>query len=119
MYIIFNNNTKKYSCSVSATENEIHITFDDEFDIETEGFKCYSDDGNLIGEYDDYTIVKQYFDDGVVFTTSDLHEEVKEEKKLSEKVSELTDEVRRLKEAFNNIQNVVDELLLNMKEEES
>lgn len=129
MYLCFNNSNKKYECTIEKIESDIKVSFINEFEPNSSGFRIYSDTGKLLGSYQDHVVIKESFADGFTYsTTKEELGEVEEHKTLGERLEETNNEVDTLKhkleetqEALNCTNNAMEELLLNyiLKEEET
>lgn len=122
MFIRYNDSNQRYSCKVEKMENELKVTFIDEFEPNTSGFRVYSDAGKLLGSYPDHKIIKESYADGFLYSTEKKElAETKEQKTLGKRLEETNKKIEDLKEALYCTNSAMEELLFNyiLKEEEN
>ena len=118
MYIKFNGNDTKFSCSIEWQNDDIRVIFDDEFEIGLDGFRCFTDSGKCVAKYDDYIYATVAYEDGYLFSREkqESKAEIKESlgkqlEKAVEKIELLESELQTAKEALEQTDNMLEELL--------
>lgn len=121
MFIRFNDSNQRYSCKVEKIENELKVTFNDEFEPNVSGFRVYSDAGKLLGSYPNHKIMKESYADGFLYSTENIQVETEEQKTLGERLEEANKKIEDLEEALDCTNSAMEELLFNyiLKEEEN
>lgn len=122
MFIRFYDSNQKYICKIEKEENDIRVIFYEDYEQNTSGFRIYSDEGRLLGNYPNHIVIKESYADGFLFSTEEGEkEEVEEKKTLGEKLEEANRKIENLEEALDCTNNAIEELLFNyiLKEEES
>lgn len=121
MFIRFNDSNQRYSCKVEKIENELKVTFNDEFEPNVSGFRVYSDAGKLLGSYPNHKIIKESYADGFLYSTENIQVETEEQKTLGERLEEANKKIEDLEEALDCTNSAMEELLFNyiLKEEEN
>lgn len=129
MYIRFNDSNRKYDCTIEKLENDIKVIFENEFEVNSSGFRIYSDAGKLLGSYPKHVVIKESFVDGFLYATLEGGKEEKEAPKTlgerleeaNKKINNLSNELKETKEALDCTNSAIEELLFNyvLKEEET
>lgn len=120
VFLKFNNSSKKYECNVKKYEDCIKVYFDEEYEANTSGFCIYSESGRMMGDYSDYTFIKESYADGFVFSKIKPIESSKEMptlgKRLEEaakRIEEQKEEITDLKKKLRCTNNALEELLFD------
>lgn len=109
MLVQFNDSNERYPCAISQVDDDVEVRFVGEFEASTEGFKCYTDNGKLIGAYDEYLHIKKAYSDGYLFTRDKPDEEIKP-KSMGEKLAEAKEEISDLRKEIKELKEIVEEL---------
>lgn len=121
MYIRFNDSNVKYHCEIEKRGDDVKVMFHDEFLPDTSGFRIYSDNGKLLGNYPEHCVIKESFSDGFLYTT-ELGESTDLEKvptlgerleEANKKIEELSIKLNETQEALDCTNNAMEELLFN------
>ena len=115
MYLIYNNSAKKYDCTVDANNGNIEVTFEEEFEANTTGFKLFLDNGKLIGDYSDYTNIVESKADGFTFSISGEEESnIPSEKTLGEKLEDAINKIDFLQRQVDMTNEALEEFILDV-----
>lgn len=118
MYLIYNNSTVKYDCLVNKENDNIIVTFKDEFEPNTNGFRIFMDNGKLLGDYSEYINIVDSHVDGFTYSKDKNKEEYTKEKTLGEKLEDAQKKINILEEQIKATSDAFEDFILNVYSKE-
>lgn len=118
MYLIYNNDfSVRYKCEASSNGNSITIKFDDDVFADTTGFKLYTDDGRLLGDYSAYENIIAADSCSYTFASGSTNGSVSipdKQPTTREQLESAQNEINELKEQLNITNAALEELIVQL-----